>query len=120
MHGSARYYAMQHALPGADIREVLGAEESADLFCQVSDLRILGLGLGLFSSELGAEVVLIAQQAFTGLLQEVLLLLQLAQLHSHLCLQVKGCHGQGELGAPSAFLRKLLLNLWINVRRMWL
>lgn len=66
--------------------ELLGTEESADLLCEVSDLRILDLGLGLLSSELGAEVVLVAQQAFTGLLQEVLLLLQLAQFCSQLCL----------------------------------
>ena len=50
-------------------------EQIADLLCQVRDLRILGLGLGLLSDQLGAEVILVAQEALAGLLQEVLLLL---------------------------------------------
>lgn len=60
----------------------------ANLLGQVSDLGVLGLGLGLLSEELRAEVVLVAQEAFACLLQEVLLLLQLAQLHSKLCLHI--------------------------------
>lgn len=79
-------------------KELMGTQESADLLCEVSDLHILGLGLGLLSSELGAEVVLVAQQAFTGLLQEVLLLLQLAQLHTHLCLHTATARSENRRG----------------------
>ena len=82
---------MPDALPGLQ----RGADQlgkSADLLCQVRDLRILGFGLGLLSNELGAEVVLITQQTLTGLLQEVLLLLQLAQLCSQLCLHTATDH----------------------------
>lgn len=63
-----------------------GRDRSANLLCQVGDLRIFGLGLSLLANKLGAEVILIAQEAFARLLQEVLLLLQLAQLHRQLCL----------------------------------
>ena len=60
----------QHALPGLH-RGAHQFKKSADLLCEVSDLCIPGLGLGLLSDELGAEVILVAQKALTGLLQEV-------------------------------------------------
>ena len=84
-----RYVATTHTKQGALPGLHKGAdqlEKNADLLCQVSDLRILALRLGLLSNELGAEVILVAQKALAGLLQEVLLLLQLAQLDSQLCL----------------------------------
>ena len=65
---------MQHAMPGLH-RGPDRLEQIADLLCQVGDLRILGLGLGLLSNQLGAEVILVAQEALAGLLQEVLLFL---------------------------------------------
>ncbi len=50
-------------------------QAGADLLGEVCDLGIFGLHFGLLSCKLGSEVILVAQQALTGLLQEVLLLL---------------------------------------------